>query len=184
MVVTTTKSVDQKESIVGMGGDGDHVVDDVDVKWSNSSRSSSGISVAGSSSEDEASLVIEESLVPAPQIQQDQQQHLKQQEQRLQLKQLEPSASVKAEDCHNGNCECCPEAPAEKDGGNVGGGSAEDFNNLLDESFEETPLLTSVVTIIGYGVLVVFGYFRDWLRRYGFEAIYSAKEPNKGPGAS
>ena len=76
-------------------------------------------------------------------------------------------------DC-NANCVCCVKAKrAEKDDG---------FNHLLNESFEETPLLTSVVTIIGYGVLVVFGYFRDWLRKYGFEAIYSAKEPNRGPG--
>ena len=79
-------------------------------------------------------------------------------------------------DCANSNCGCCARAKKleEKKG--------EDFNHLLNESFEETPLLTSVVTIIGYGVLVVFGYLRDWLRRYGFEAIYSAKEPNRGPG--
>lgn len=79
-------------------------------------------------------------------------------------------------DCSNANCRCCTKAAirtAKND---------EPFDHLLNESFEETPLFTSVVTIIGYGVLVVFGYFRDWLRRYGFEAIYSAKEPNRGPG--
>ena len=76
-------------------------------------------------------------------------------------------------DCSNSNCVCCAKAQKAEN---------EDFDHLLNESFEETPLLTSVVTIIGYGVLVVFGYLRDWLRRYGFEAIYSAKEPNRGPG--
>ena len=76
--------------------------------------------------------------------------------------------------------DCC--ARDDDDEKETNNNNKSDFGHLLDESFEETPLLTSVVTIIGYGVLVVFGYFRDWLRKYGFEAIYSAKEPNKGPG--
>jgi len=42
--------------------------------------------------------------------------------------------------------------------------------------FEETPLLVAVITYIGYGVLVVFGYFRDFLRFYKFEKTKSAKE--------
>jgi len=117
------------------------------------------LSCASYSSEEEATLsptslsVVDETGDAKPQQQQ--------QQQRRRL------------DC-NANCVCCVKAKrAEKDDG---------FNHLLNESFEETPLLTSVVTIIGYGVLVVFGYFRDWLRKYGFEAIYSAKEPNRGPG--
>ena len=42
--------------------------------------------------------------------------------------------------------------------------------------FEETPLIVAVITYIGYGVLVVFGYFRDFLRKYKFEKTKSAKE--------
>lgn len=57
-----------------------------------------------------------------------------------------------------------------------------DYGHLLKESFEETPLLISIITMIGYGVLVVFGYFRDWLRNLGLEENHSAKEPDKGAG--
>lgn len=45
--------------------------------------------------------------------------------------------------------------------------------------FEETPLLVAVITYIGYGVLVVFGYFRDFLRMYKFEKTKSAKEKGR-----
>jgi len=44
------------------------------------------------------------------------------------------------------------------------------------ELFEETPLLVAVITYIGYGVLVVIGYFRDFLRKYGLEETRLAKE--------
>ncbi|CAH1792141.1 unnamed protein product, partial [Owenia fusiformis] len=45
------------------------------------------------------------------------------------------------------------------------------------ETFEDTPLWTAVVTYIGYGVLIVFGHLRDFMRRYGLEKIHSVKEP-------
>ncbi|XP_057315311.1 serine palmitoyltransferase 2-like [Hydractinia symbiolongicarpus] len=45
--------------------------------------------------------------------------------------------------------------------------------------FEETPLLVAVITYIGYGVLVVFGYFRDLLRLYKFEKTKAAKEQGR-----
>lgn len=47
--------------------------------------------------------------------------------------------------------------------------------------FEDTPLIVAVITYIGYGVLVVFGYFRDFLRLYKFEKTKSAKEKGR-PG--
>lgn len=50
---------------------------------------------------------------------------------------------------------------------------------IKQQLFEETPLLVAVITYIGYGVLVVFGYFRDFLRRYKFEATKSAKEKGR-----
>ena len=45
--------------------------------------------------------------------------------------------------------------------------------------FEETPLLVAVITYIGYGVLVIFGYFRDFLRLYKFEKTKAAKEKDR-----
>jgi len=45
------------------------------------------------------------------------------------------------------------------------------------ESFEETPLLIAVLTYIGYGILIVFGHMRDWLRQWGWEKVPVAAEP-------
>ena len=52
------------------------------------------------------------------------------------------------------------------------------------ELFEETPLLVAVITYIGYGVLVVIGYFRDFLRKYGLEETRLAKEKFREVGAA
>ena len=46
----------------------------------------------------------------------------------------------------------------------------------VKETFEETPLLVAVITYIGYGILVVFGHFRDFLRYRGLEKTKAAKE--------
>ena len=48
--------------------------------------------------------------------------------------------------------------------------------NTSEEMFEETPLIVAVITYIGYGILVVFGYFRDFLRYRGLEKTKGAKE--------
>jgi len=45
--------------------------------------------------------------------------------------------------------------------------------------FEETPLVVAVITYIGYGVLVVFGYIRDMMRLYKFERTKGAKEAGR-----
>ena len=42
--------------------------------------------------------------------------------------------------------------------------------------FEETPLLVAVITYIGYGVLVCFGYFRDLLRFLELDRTKQAQE--------
>ena len=46
----------------------------------------------------------------------------------------------------------------------------------FQESFEPTPLLPAIVTYIGYGILTLFGFFRDFLRKYGLEKLYTAVE--------
>lgn len=50
---------------------------------------------------------------------------------------------------------------------------------IQQKLFEETPLLVAVITYIGYGVLVVFGYVRDFLRYYGFERNNAAKDKGR-----
>ena len=47
---------------------------------------------------------------------------------------------------------------------------------IQDANFEETPLIVAVITYIGYGILVVFGYLRDFLRYRGLEKTKAAKE--------
>ncbi|XP_049446092.1 serine palmitoyltransferase 2b [Epinephelus fuscoguttatus] len=44
------------------------------------------------------------------------------------------------------------------------------------ESFEETPLLVAVLTYMGYGILTVFGYLRDFLRHWSIEKCHVARE--------
>uniref|UniRef100_A0A673K7A9 serine C-palmitoyltransferase n=1 Tax=Sinocyclocheilus rhinocerous TaxID=307959 RepID=A0A673K7A9_9TELE len=44
------------------------------------------------------------------------------------------------------------------------------------ESFEETPLLVAVLTYMGYGILTIFGYLRDFLRDWKFEKCHLARE--------
>ena len=50
------------------------------------------------------------------------------------------------------------------------------FSSTSQASFEETPLIVAVITYIGYGVLVFFGYLRDFMRLYGIEKPKKAKE--------
>ncbi|XP_029903296.1 serine palmitoyltransferase 2b [Myripristis murdjan] len=44
------------------------------------------------------------------------------------------------------------------------------------ESFEETPLLVAVLTYMGYGILTIFGYLRDFLRHWNIEKCHVARE--------
>uniref|UniRef100_A0A674MDA4 serine C-palmitoyltransferase n=1 Tax=Takifugu rubripes TaxID=31033 RepID=A0A674MDA4_TAKRU len=44
------------------------------------------------------------------------------------------------------------------------------------ESYEETPMLVAVLTYVGYGILTIFGYLRDFLRHWKIERCHIARE--------
>lgn len=44
------------------------------------------------------------------------------------------------------------------------------------ESFEETPMLVAVLTYLGYGILTIFGYLRDFMREWNIEDCHNARE--------
>ncbi|KAJ8290281.1 hypothetical protein GJAV_G00010880 [Gymnothorax javanicus] len=44
------------------------------------------------------------------------------------------------------------------------------------ESFEETPMVLAVLTYLSYGILTIFGYFRDFLREWKIEKCHIASE--------
>lgn len=44
------------------------------------------------------------------------------------------------------------------------------------EMFEETPLYIAVLTYLGYGILIIFGHFRDFLRKWQFEKSSMTQE--------
>jgi serine palmitoyltransferase len=44
------------------------------------------------------------------------------------------------------------------------------------EFFEETPLYIAVLTYIGYGILIIFGHLRDFLRKWNLEKIVVSSE--------
>ncbi|XP_063039746.1 serine palmitoyltransferase 2 [Engraulis encrasicolus] len=44
------------------------------------------------------------------------------------------------------------------------------------ESFEQTPMLVAVLTYMGYGILTIFGYLRDFLRDWKIEKCHIARE--------
>ncbi|XP_061119107.1 serine palmitoyltransferase 2-like [Conger conger] len=50
------------------------------------------------------------------------------------------------------------------------------YSRLFNESFEETPMLVAVLTYMGYGILTIFGYLRDFLRQWKIEKCHIARE--------
>uniref|UniRef100_A0A4W5LT30 Serine palmitoyltransferase, long chain base subunit 3 n=1 Tax=Hucho hucho TaxID=62062 RepID=A0A4W5LT30_9TELE len=44
------------------------------------------------------------------------------------------------------------------------------------ESFEQAPIYVAVMTYLGFGIVTLFGYFRDFLRAVGLEKCHIAKE--------
>ncbi|XP_035242106.1 serine palmitoyltransferase 2-like [Anguilla anguilla] len=50
------------------------------------------------------------------------------------------------------------------------------YKRPFNESFEETPMLVAVFTYMGYGILTIFGYFRDFLREWKIEKCNIASE--------
>lgn len=45
-----------------------------------------------------------------------------------------------------------------------------------DDEFEETPLNAAVMTYLSYFFLLIFGYLRDFMRKYGLEKSKGKKE--------
>ncbi|KAG8584008.1 hypothetical protein GDO81_008635 [Engystomops pustulosus] len=50
------------------------------------------------------------------------------------------------------------------------------YKREYKESFEEAPLYVAVLTYIGYGVVTLFGYLRDFMRAWGLEKCHMAEE--------
>lgn len=45
-----------------------------------------------------------------------------------------------------------------------------------EDSFEEAPMYVAVLTYMGFGIVTLFGYFRDLLRAVGLEKCNLAEE--------
>ncbi|XP_063296572.1 serine palmitoyltransferase 2 [Pelobates fuscus] len=50
------------------------------------------------------------------------------------------------------------------------------YKRPFNESFEETPMFVAVLTYMGYGILTLFGYLRDFLRAWKIEKCHNATE--------
>ncbi|XP_075720646.1 serine palmitoyltransferase 3-like isoform X2 [Rhinoderma darwinii] len=50
------------------------------------------------------------------------------------------------------------------------------YKREYKESFKEAPLYIPVLTYLGYGILILFGYLRDFMRRWGLEQCHMAEE--------
>ncbi|XP_030636531.1 serine palmitoyltransferase 2 [Chanos chanos] len=50
------------------------------------------------------------------------------------------------------------------------------YSRPFIESFEETPMFVAVLTYMGYGILTIFGYLRDFLRDWKIEKCHIARE--------
>lgn len=46
----------------------------------------------------------------------------------------------------------------------------------MQESFEQAPMYVAVMTYLGFGIVTLFGYFRDFLRAVGLEKCHLARE--------
>lgn len=54
--------------------------------------------------------------------------------------------------------------------------------NLQHEEFEETPLYAAILTYLGYSILCLFGWLRDFLRQSRLEKKRGAVDPNASLG--
>ncbi|OCT65118.1 hypothetical protein XELAEV_18041357mg [Xenopus laevis] len=50
------------------------------------------------------------------------------------------------------------------------------YKRSFNEAFEETPMIVAVLTYMGYGILTLFGYLRDFLRTWKIEKCHIATE--------
>ena len=51
-----------------------------------------------------------------------------------------------------------------------------EFKESFDEEFEDTPFQVAVLTYLSYFFLNLFGYLRDFMRKYGLERSKAPKE--------
>ena len=51
-----------------------------------------------------------------------------------------------------------------------------DFKDSFVEEFEDTPFQVAVLTYLSYFFLILFGYLRDFMRKYGLERSKAPKE--------
>uniref|UniRef100_A0A8D1VG39 serine C-palmitoyltransferase n=1 Tax=Sus scrofa TaxID=9823 RepID=A0A8D1VG39_PIG len=73
-------------------------------------------------------------------------------------------------DCPNENCQRNGIVKEAQQNGNS------NFYKPIVESFEEAPLHAMVFTYLGYGIVTLFGYLRDFLRNWGIEKCNAAVE--------
>lgn len=104
-----------------------------------------------------------------PGTQQQQQQRGKQQQHQQQKQQQQrPKKTHAVENGHANGV-----AFTEDEGSNP---YASMYKRPFRETFEETPMLVAVLTYMGYGVLTLFGYLRDFFRAWGIESCQNATE--------
>ena len=51
-----------------------------------------------------------------------------------------------------------------------------ELNTELEEDLEEPPLFIAVMTYLAYFFFIIFGYMRDFMRKYGLEKSKFVKE--------
>ena len=51
-----------------------------------------------------------------------------------------------------------------------------EFKESFVEEFEDTPFQVAVLTYLSYFFLILFGYLRDFMRKYGLERSKAPKE--------
>ena len=51
-----------------------------------------------------------------------------------------------------------------------------EFKETFVEEFEDTPFQVAVLTYLSYFFLILFGYLRDFMRKYGLERSRAPKE--------
>jgi len=48
----------------------------------------------------------------------------------------------------------------------------------MSREFETTPTWAAIITVLGYAVLSVFGWLREFLRHIGLEKKRTSQDPN------
>ncbi|XP_078412588.1 serine palmitoyltransferase 3 [Cetorhinus maximus] len=57
-----------------------------------------------------------------------------------------------------------------------GKSTAQPYKKIFSESFEQPPIYVPVLTYMGYGIVTLFGYLRDFLRSCGLEKCHASQE--------